>query len=390
MQTYNFEFSVAGASVASDEGVIRGVSIITSGILAKGHDLEVDHTTLAQMQACAKKKGKVPVKWNHKTGADAVNGYLNNFRIDGNKLKADWHLLKTHERYAHALELAEEMPESIGLSASFMGKDQEKDGRKFARCSDLVSVDLVATPAANPDGLFEARVDSGGNGMADKSTQTGAAAAKEFTLADVMAGITNLDTAFKQLSQRQDTIERFFTDPGDDDEPDPSDESDESDLSDEADPSDDGDDGADITGQFASVQDCVRYLEARLNGIEQAKQRAESERAFATIEDRMTKLLELNQQLVAENSAMAEAINEFSSHTGATVEFSAGKDGGYEPHVMVAGEGREAPRTEFEARVQQLQADGKEEPDAIMLAMKESPARYQKYLQAIGVRAKSL
>jgi hypothetical protein len=51
---------------------------------------------------------------------------------EGNKLRGDWHLLKSHERYRHALELATEMPESLGLSTSFRGKDEHSNGRAFA------------------------------------------------------------------------------------------------------------------------------------------------------------------------------------------------------------------------------------------------------------------
>lgn len=384
-QIYHFEFSMVGASVKPEEGIIKGVSIITSGILAKGHDLEVDAKTLSQMKECAEKKGKVPVKWNHKTGADAVNGYLKNFRIDGNKLKADWHLLKSHERYAHALELATEMPENIGLSASFMGKDEEKGGKKFARCSDLVSVDLVATPAANPDGLFEARVDTAGNDMAGNAEHPNGAAEsnKEFSLADVMAGINQLTAGFNALAERTERLEHFAADL----------EEAGIQYADEVEgDEDDGNEGDDGEGghELNSLEDGIRYLEARLGQIEDAKERAASEHAFEVLEDRVGQLLELNAQLTAENSAMAEAIQEFSAHTGAVVEFSAGADGGYEPHVMVPGDGQAKARTEFEARVQQLEADGKEGADAIRLAMRENPGRYQRHLEELGVIARNL
>ena len=160
MKTRRFEFSVTPlnpAQVDAGSGVIYGVAIITSNVAAKGHDLYVDETTLRQLKECAEEKGRVPVKWNHRTGADAVNGYLENFRIAGGKLLGDWHLLKTHDRFAQALEMAERMPGNVGLSAAFMGEDEKSGGKTYARCSELLSVDLVAQPAANPDGLFEAR-----------------------------------------------------------------------------------------------------------------------------------------------------------------------------------------------------------------------------------------
>lgn len=411
MQKHHFEFSLGGAAVDPNEGVITGVSIITSDVKAKGHDLEVDGKTLKQMQACAKSKGKVPVKWNHKTGADAVNGYLTNFRIEGKKLKADWHLLKSHERFDHALELAQEMPESVGLSASFMGVDELADGTKvynpkpddeiktryrlvagekipvapgtkvFARCAELVSVDLVATPAANPDGLFEAQVDTSGMDMSNNGTNPDGAATKEFTLADVMAGITALTASNTELLERVNKLEQFSADlegaiNGDDDDDDADDQDDE-------DGDEDGAEGA--PANFSSAAGAVRYLEARLNQIEDEKERAANEHAFAVLEDNMAKLVELNQELVAQNAVMAEAIHLLQSH-GNVVQFSAGTEG-YEVTVQKTPTGKD-PRSEFEARQFELMAkEGKTENEAILLAIKEDKARYEKHLQVIGVRS---
>ena len=404
MQTINFEFSLVGADVGKEEGVIKGVSIITSGVQAKGHDLEVDQTTLNQMLSCATKKGKVKVKWNHRTGADAINGNLRNFRLEDGKLKGDWHLLKSHPSYNHALELAAEMPEEVGLSASFGGlselgdgtkiheadeqtkhqyiiKGMERlpvpEGRRFARCSHLVSVDLVADPAANPGGLFEAKVDTPQKGMADNNNQDGGAANHEFTMGDVMAGIQALQQGFNQLAERTAQLEEFATDLS------------EAGQELEAHEQDDAGDGSDQ--QFGSMEQAVHYLETRLKQVGDEREQAESEHAFAVLEDRLNGLLQLNTQLTAENKVLAEAISEFTSHTGNVVEFSAGADGeGYQAHVTLASEAKLAPRTEFESRCRVLEGEGKSDTDAIMFAVKENPARYTKHLQAIGVMAHTL
>src|SRR3954465_13183160 len=90
-----------------EKGIIYDVSLITSEIEARGHDLHTDDTTLEQVCDLATEMGQVPVKWNHKTGADSVNGFVTNFRVIGNKTKADWHLLKSHPSFEHAIELAE-------------------------------------------------------------------------------------------------------------------------------------------------------------------------------------------------------------------------------------------------------------------------------------------
>lgn len=395
---------MGGTLVDNEEGVIRGVSIITSDVRAKGHDLEVDGKTLKQMKACAEKKGKVPVKWNHKTGADAVNGYLTNFRIDGKKLKADWHLLKSHERFDHALELATEMPESVGLSASFMGADELADGTKvfqpkpddeiktryklvagekvpvapgtkvFARCAELVSVDLVATPAANPDGLFEAGVDTDGVDMSNKGTNPEGAAAKEFSLADVMAGITAIQTDNQALAERLDRLEQFNADleeaiqmePGEDEE------------------EPEGGEAAAGEGADLSAEGAVRYLEARLNQIQDDKEAAATAHAFEVLEDKLATLIEVNTELAAQNKVMAEAIHLLES-TGKVVNFSAGAEG-YEVQVQSSPTGKK-PVSEFEARQFELIREGKSASEAMIFAIKEDKARYEKHLQALGVRS---
>lgn len=392
--TYHFQTAATSTTVDRERGVIYGVSLITSGITAKGHDLEVDRTTLEQMLSCAEKKGKIPVKWNHKTGADAVSGYLKNFRIEDKKLLGDWHLLKSHERFGHALELASEMPECLGLSTSFKGEDEVIGERKFARCTELVSADLVASPAANPDGFFEekvAPVDSTGKSMADKNQSNGAAdSKKEFSLADVMAGINALGQRIDGIEQKVTSFESFqeevvkaFNDP------------DEEDLEDAEEGGEDGAEGIEEVAQrqrrseFSSGDEALQYLSEKLLSIEDAKEQAKIQRAFAAYDSKVESLLELNEQLAIENAAMAEALTEFSESTGRVVEFAAGAEGGYEHRISeTAEDGR--PLTDFEARCKQFEADGKPETDAIMLAMKEDPKRYQRHLAELGVIAKRL
>lgn len=149
-------------------GIIRGVSVITSGVEAKGHGFSIDHQTLESVMLCAEAyKDGVQVKVNHGTGFDSIVGSLRNFRIEGEKLLADLHLLKTHEMCPRVLEIAETMPASVGLSIAFSGVPEKKNGENFVRCTELYSCDLVDHPAANPSGLFSARVDSKEKGMGD-------------------------------------------------------------------------------------------------------------------------------------------------------------------------------------------------------------------------------
>lgn len=162
-------FAVIDGGVDKATGVIRGVSVITEGP-ARGHNVQIDSQTLAQVKACAEQfKGGVKVKIDHGTGFAAIVGVLKDFRIEGQSLRADLHLIKTHEAYPRLLEMAETIPGSFGLSISFSGKAEMDGESKLARCTELYSVDLVDDPAANPNGLFRS-VDSPEEGKMSEPT----------------------------------------------------------------------------------------------------------------------------------------------------------------------------------------------------------------------------
>jgi hypothetical protein len=167
-------FSIYTGKVSKDTGIVSGVSVITSGVEAIGHGIYTDPTTLSQVKGCADSmRGGVQVKMNHGSGFDAIVGVLKNFRIElateksmGDKigqcdcLRADLHLLKSHPLFDQICEMCDAMPESFGLSISFSGNADTIDEMDFARCTELYSVDLVEAPAANPNGLFNSKVDS--------------------------------------------------------------------------------------------------------------------------------------------------------------------------------------------------------------------------------------
>ena len=194
---FHVPFSFTG-TVDRENAIVRGVALITGGITAEGHDLEVDDTTIQQIFDCAVKAVKVPVKLNHGAGVEMLNGYLTNFHLDGNKPRGDWHLLKSHEETPSMLERAEVMPECFGMSVAFRGAGEKiKGGKMAARCKKLLAVDCVTQPAANPEGLFS--VDSRRKGMAEEPTQkTGA----EPTLADIK-------TALDSINARLDAQDKF-------------------------------------------------------------------------------------------------------------------------------------------------------------------------------------
>lgn len=150
----------ASQKIDREKGIIFGVSVITEGE-ALGHGFKIDATTLAGVLSCASAFADgVRVKIEHGTGFESIVGTLRDFRIEGPQLRADLHLIVSHEKTPSILEMAEKMPGGFGLSIAFSGKSETIDGAKLARCSELYSVDLVDMPAANPGGLFSARVDS--------------------------------------------------------------------------------------------------------------------------------------------------------------------------------------------------------------------------------------
>jgi len=152
--------SFSGGKIDKENGVVSGVSVITSGVEAIGHGIYTDPTTLLQVKGQADSMPAVQVKAGHGTGFSGIVGVLKNFRVDDDgrscQLRADLHLLKSHPAFSQIIEMAATMPESFGLSISFSGKPETIDALDFARCTELYSVDLVDRPAANPNGLFSA------------------------------------------------------------------------------------------------------------------------------------------------------------------------------------------------------------------------------------------
>ena len=199
-RTIYFIADASGCKVDRTKGIVFGVSVITGGVKAKGHDLWTDNTTLLQMKEKGDERGKVLVKENHKnpgggtTGVDAMVGFLTGFRVEDGKTKADLHFYSSHPRRDLYLDAAENTPELFGLSAAFIPpeKGEVKAGKKMARVDELVSVDLVTTPAANPSGLFSAGVDSSDGAMSNNNS-----GAEDPILAAIKQLTGQLD-AFKQ------------------------------------------------------------------------------------------------------------------------------------------------------------------------------------------------
>ena len=134
---------------------IKSVSILTAGE-AKGHDLLIDQTSLQQALAVANTMGRIKVTNGHgvKQVMDIL-GFIDGFRIEGERLMGDLTLFNTNEAQ-FVQHLAEVLPEGFGLSLTFSGVPEEKEGNRFARVTEIYDISVVSTPAANPAGIFSA------------------------------------------------------------------------------------------------------------------------------------------------------------------------------------------------------------------------------------------
>ena len=140
--------------------LFRKVSVITAGP-ALGHGMIIDADTLEQVVQAGNDLGQVKVLSDHSSSVSNIIGYLENFSLDGGRVRADLTLLESHDGFAYFSELLSTLPGQIGFSISFSGVPRvAEDGTQLADVSTLLSVDLVTQPAANPTGVYSARVDT--------------------------------------------------------------------------------------------------------------------------------------------------------------------------------------------------------------------------------------
>ena len=157
MQKLTFFAAATGSRVDRESGILRGVSVITAGVEAKGHGIWIDQTSLEMVKAAAETYvDGLQVKSDHGSGFGEIEGVLRDFVIDELQLRADFHLIKSGEEYERIMEMAEMMPSSFGLSIEFSGISEEIDEYRYARPVEIYAVALVDQPAANPSGLFQA------------------------------------------------------------------------------------------------------------------------------------------------------------------------------------------------------------------------------------------
>jgi len=206
-----------------------GISVITAGP-ALGHDMMIDAETLNQVQLLGEASEPVKVLADHSNQIDRIIGMLYGFRIDGNRVRADLELLAAHPDVEYYSELIQKLPDQIGFSISFSGiPDEDDNGMRLARVSDLLSVDLVTEAAANAS-VYAAPVDKTARLMTATQTETtqpaataAPAPAPEAPAFDAKAAIENLstrlDAALAQLAELSAKLTATATEPDPDPEP---------------------------------------------------------------------------------------------------------------------------------------------------------------------------
>jgi len=133
---------------------LSNVSILTVGE-AKGHNLLIDQTSLEQALAVALTMKRIKVTMGHGAEVSGILGYIDGFKIEGDRLMGDLTLFNTNEAQ-FVQHLANVLPEGFGLSLTFSGVPEQVAGDRFARVTEIYDISVVSTPAANPAGMFSA------------------------------------------------------------------------------------------------------------------------------------------------------------------------------------------------------------------------------------------
>lgn len=359
MEPMTFFSRIAPGKIDEKEGIIHGVSVITGGIKARGHDLICDDETIREMHAACTSKGKIQVKGDHKSGIHSVGGFINNFQIidcpTGLKLIGDWHLLAKSPHTPLFLEMAEKMPDSIGLSASFTspkGKEkgeQTKFGRA-ARVQECISIDAVTSPAANPTGLFSA-VDTTNSSM-NTEEMLAKILANQTELQAEVAGIREFND---NLVAEREAYEAAAAEQEEESEEQEEEQEEEEQARGEEDPRD---------VLLARAMERIEQLEARAEGEDEEAEAEVSAQAFGMLKQKMTLLAAQRDEALAELESFRTP--RVSASTEGVRTFSRGAAG----------------QSAFQEHISQFKAGSQEQRDAIKEFIAENPDLYKQHLES--------
>ena len=161
-------------AVDEEAGIIRGVSIATAGVQAIGHEMEVldgdgnvietrewwtDGETLQSMLEVIQSIGQpLKAKMEHGSGLAEIVGEFDNFRIEGDHLRADFQRYETSQYAPHLMTLAKRISKQFGVSVTATLHRLKSGAMDLMRAVDVDSADFVDNPAINA-GLFSKSID---------------------------------------------------------------------------------------------------------------------------------------------------------------------------------------------------------------------------------------
>lgn len=197
-----------------EKGIISNVSIITRGP-AIGHGFDVDDIMLAQVAAAINSHAKgVKSRLTHPENTwdtdpiEVMLGRVRTARVDGDRVRGDMHFgsysadSPSGDLRKYLLGIAAEDPEVIGLSIVFIPDDYEQRTDEnnqslppAGRVKDVLAVDFVGDPGANPGGLLsstnsgesaERDLAESGSALGETSTQGGEGTSLELLKESIM------------------------------------------------------------------------------------------------------------------------------------------------------------------------------------------------------------
>ncbi len=172
---------LASGAVDLGAGTIKGVSIATAGVTAEGHEMLIvdendnvlesrewvtDADTLQSMLDAIQSIGEpLKAKLEHGSGLTEIVGTFDNFRIEGNHLRADFEAIQSAYGVQHLLNLAMKVSKQFGVSVTAQLNRVKAGAVDLMRAVKVMSADFVDSPAINA-GLFAKK------NVVDKRIQT--------------------------------------------------------------------------------------------------------------------------------------------------------------------------------------------------------------------------
>jgi hypothetical protein len=185
-KSYSYTLQFLAGDVNPSSGVLEGVTVAEIG-LATGHfafldqeskvvgvgglddmanfpsavkylPLAMDADSLKTVAVAGKMAGKVKAREDHDDSVGARAGYVDNFRVEGNKVVCDQHIFNAYRNRATFLETAQKTPELIGLSGDFKFNLEVRADCCLMRVTRVDAVDIVDKGALTHAGLFKAKI----------------------------------------------------------------------------------------------------------------------------------------------------------------------------------------------------------------------------------------